>query len=1349
MADITNIHQITKKKDLETLIEKERTYPNKYELFGFNTTDSPSDKEIDKRVNKIRNQITKIVQEKGFDVSNIELVLMENYNNAAHNLKYYVKNSGVKDIYLNSIKTDTKSKPSLFLEESQKAKAREQESQPPVSSSVPPVSSSTAPLAPVSSSVSSSSSSSSSPVPSSSSSSAVPIPNIPLIAADTASSDSVSSTPLSSPLAPQLDPEPEPQPEPEQAEQFYNELPEKDKLYIGTAERALEPYNKPYLKFYSDRENIKNAQKSDTTSISQVENAYKILLHYNEQYNDFLSQLAAATTATTTSTIPAIIPAATTATNLATNTDSAAINLATNSDSAQPVENSTTATNPSATNLATTNSATNSAATNSATTNPRDVANGKKTASTTQTPPKQKISLFSPDEMRSSNSSAKGSSQKSKKSDVPIPNQLNITLQTNIPGFQKVTFKPSMVMKNAGKDDSEVRFYPLVKLNKATIDKIPEQVRVREFFNKGLFQSLLNYTNQTPVESLALAKRFGYIDNNIQLTLNTIFANGTIITIGGKPYTIADVRWSSGDWKVDTKMRKRDIDPNRITDPYLYAQLMKEGISTGEEQLRKLEQSAPEVIYGSNFTGQKNAVATGPETTTPTTATTATTTPLSATSSTTSSTTTPATTPTTTASATTLATSPSKNISPAALKKDCKSDPNTKLTPNSNPNVTLNFRNFFKKNDWKRILNILYNNSEQVKQAINNLLKNSSSTDSANYETNTTISESAFTQLINGIHINANAGAGDCFFLAIKDAINYHNCTHPDDRILKSGGKGNQLFTQEDIRQFVVDFFNDNLKSDPTYYTNLNAPLELGATNLNQQFQDTLATKGLDIDAMTPSDYRGEAAFIYDGSPDSLFVKFPKDKSNGINPFTPITDLDEARAYLLSPAYWANEMAYAAVAKYLKLNVCIIENYGTNNLKIPLLGVEQTTSEYNDWDKYVFLYNSASHFELLSFTNFEIDSTNPGRRTPISNEITIFNRDVPEIVPPYFIIFLLFFSKYLTLTDEQQQHFCLLQDLMDTFKECYDNFLNIADDQYRKNNNTGINLDLLVEFFDNLFKLFPAEAKVLNDSGYDANPKNPNHWKDGGWNQFAVNKYKFIKAPRKSNVKQGNDTLLPSFKRVSTRTRKEPTRYGTYSQNETTHQNSKSKSKSKSNKKTIKGGALTYPNRMYPNRMYPYQRYQSPYRMLQPEDQYDPSKLAYSITIALELYPGTNVTKEQLNSLKCNSKWEAIRKAWAEFTGKPYIIMPNYKLVQESSRNQPQQSRYNTTQRYQPKPQQSRYNTTQRYQPQPQQSRYNTTQTYQPQPQSQSQSQPNNTTKRYQGGRKIINDKKRNKTIRA
>ena len=189
-----------------------------------------------------------------------------------------------------------------------------------------------------------------------------------------------------------------------------------------------------------------------------------------------------------------------------------------------------------------------------------------------------------------------------------IPNQLNITINTSIPGFQKVIYKPSMTLDNISSDDNSVIFNPLIKLNKSVIDKIPENLRIKEFFNKGLFQSLLNYTNAVPEKSLTLATRYGYVDNNIKITLQTIFPPGSVIKIGKKPYVIADVQWTSGDWKIDTKQKKEEINVSRITDPYLYQSIVGENLISGEQQLQNLP---PDLAYGSNFTGARGVPATG------------------------------------------------------------------------------------------------------------------------------------------------------------------------------------------------------------------------------------------------------------------------------------------------------------------------------------------------------------------------------------------------------------------------------------------------------------------------------------------------------------------------------------------------------------------------------------------------------------------------------------------------------------------------------------------------------------------------------------------------------------------
>jgi hypothetical protein len=55
------------------------------------------------------------------------------------------------------------------------------------------------------------------------------------------------------------------------------------------------------------------------------------------------------------------------------------------------------------------------------------------------------------------------------------------------------------------------------------------------------------------------------------------------------------------------------------------------------------------------------------------------------------------------------------------------------------------------------------------------------------------------------------------------------------------------------------------------------------------------------------------------------------------------------------------------------------------------------------------------------------------------------------------------------------------------------------------------------------------------------------------------------------------------------------------------------------------------------------------------------------ISIDLELHPGTTITPEEKQNLNCKSKWNAIRKAYSEFTGKPYVIKPIYKNIEQKN----------------------------------------------------------------------------------
>ncbi len=136
-------------------------------------------------------------------------------------------------------------------------------------------------------------------------------------------------------------------------------------------------------------------------------------------------------------------------------------------------------------------------------------------------------------------------------SDKPniIPSQLNITIRTSVPGYQKIEYTPSMTIKDS--IEKSVKFNPLINLNESKINNIPQEYRIKQFFNSDLFKSLLTHNGGKPAKNLVQATRYGYVDNNIKVTLNSIFPVGSVIYIGKNPYAIYDHQWTTGDWKIE------------------------------------------------------------------------------------------------------------------------------------------------------------------------------------------------------------------------------------------------------------------------------------------------------------------------------------------------------------------------------------------------------------------------------------------------------------------------------------------------------------------------------------------------------------------------------------------------------------------------------------------------------------------------------------------------------------------------------------------------------------------------------------------------------------------------------
>jgi hypothetical protein len=184
---------------------------------------------------------------------------------------------------------------------------------------------------------------------------------------------------------------------------------------------------------------------------------------------------------------------------------------------------------------------------------------------------------------------------------IIIPNTLTITINTSVPGHQILKYKPTMSIKEKKeekKENKQVFFNPLVKLDSKVIEKVPENIRVSEFFDKGLFQSLVFAHGIQERKTLLEATRAGFIDNNIQQTLDALLPVLGHFYLGEQVYTIADVQWTKGDWRVDIKSIDISELERKTPNKQQVKKLINEEIAKGEKQMQQLPE---DTIYGYNY----------------------------------------------------------------------------------------------------------------------------------------------------------------------------------------------------------------------------------------------------------------------------------------------------------------------------------------------------------------------------------------------------------------------------------------------------------------------------------------------------------------------------------------------------------------------------------------------------------------------------------------------------------------------------------------------------------------------------------------------------------------------------
>lgn len=756
-----------------------------------------------------------------------------------------------------------------------------------------------------------------------------------------------------------------------------------------------------------------------------------------------------------------------------------------------------------------------------------------------------------------------------------VPDQLKITIRTNIPGYQSVEYKPHM--SNPEIESNEVYFDPFVKLNNNVVKKMPAEYRMKQFFNKGLFDSLKTYAGEKPLTSLAQATYVGYVDNNIRVTLNTLFEPNSVITIGNNPYTIGDVRWSTGDWKIEAKQKKQDIDLSKLNDPRLYSELIKEEIIKSDEQLKALPLSA---TIGNNYSGEISkkrpttnepplvqkppTAANEPPYSTPTPVPTPNPTP---TSTPVPPTLNPTPMPTPTSS------SPSPALPSSTELIQTTNEPmyelpihnestNQYVTPEQekvfermkdvytiNQNSTNEFSNYFVDNSYYTIVNNIYLNMQpHIKEQIVKFYRWVTQSKWEKYGKN--LSKIMYDKLCKQVNIIKSPADGNCFFSAVAYGINIHNYNNNNDadKIYYQQYGKTQPFTIRLLREIVL-----------RYYETINESTKetlkiVGLSNverLNELFKSSIETHPVSSN----EEYMERLNVIYK-SDDNFFVFKPTVKSIFVDdefaPFKLISD-SQVASYIRSNDYWGDQLAIQAICNMLHIYIIPID-FAKKAESVTLLAAlsEPDTIKNICSKNTMFLYRKNIHYELIKFVYKEQFISKKDKTYKIANRnYTIFKSNLS--FPPFHILLLIYGSYYITSDMSMKSNFGIYRSYM---RSIHNSVKIIC------NNPSIENYQTFITTFNQLFRLNKSLCDYVIDTDVTSN------------------------------------ALI------------------------------------------LKGGAIPM--------------------------QSSASKLAYAITIELELYPGTSLTSKQLQDLKCTSKYNAIRKAYSELTNTPYKIQPNYAITKSS-----------------------------------------------------------------------------------
>jgi hypothetical protein len=178
-----------------------------------------------------------------------------------------------------------------------------------------------------------------------------------------------------------------------------------------------------------------------------------------------------------------------------------------------------------------------------------------------------------------------------------VPNSLIIYIKTRIPNFYKLNYDPTMTVPEI--KSHTVYFDPLVKYYENPLKSIPsgapKDALYSQFFEATEFDSMINrilsdFRYMQKPRTFKQAYNEHIIDNNIMLTLKTLFKPNNLFYINKKPYTIVGTHSTPTDWQIDKKPLEKLLNQfSNITTNQL------------EEQASKEEENIPDFLRQGNL----------------------------------------------------------------------------------------------------------------------------------------------------------------------------------------------------------------------------------------------------------------------------------------------------------------------------------------------------------------------------------------------------------------------------------------------------------------------------------------------------------------------------------------------------------------------------------------------------------------------------------------------------------------------------------------------------------------------------------------------------------------------------